>query len=45
MRPILVATTPERVARFVLVVARFHERVAILPVAVARLEFVVFRFI
>jgi hypothetical protein len=50
--PIFVATTPERVARFVLVSARLPERVftlpervAILPVAVARLEFVVLRFV
>jgi hypothetical protein len=42
--PILVATTPDRVERFVLVSARLpervltvHERVAMLPVAVARL--------
>jgi hypothetical protein len=37
VRPILVATTHERVERFVLVVVRFPERVDILPVAVARL--------
>jgi hypothetical protein len=36
--PIFVATVPESVVRLVLVVARFPERVAIFPVAVAILE-------
>jgi hypothetical protein len=43
--PIFVATTHERVERFVLVSARLPESVAILPVAVARLEFVVLRLV
>jgi hypothetical protein len=43
--PIFVATTPERVERLALVVARFPERVDIFPVAVARLELVVARLV
>ena len=36
MSPILVATTPERLFRFEILVERSPERVAIFPVAVAR---------